>query len=455
MKYSVLNNIVTLIHFLFNNQERLDVMSSSAIGLLPRSTRCLLIMAILSIVVLTVDAQVVSPIIHDDSSVTFSIFAPDADEVCLRGDFIPNGIPIKTPLGTVRKSGKREMKKDDDGVWSYTTESLKSDFYTYYYEGDEVKALDTANPLTVHDGEEEFNYFVIPGDLAKFYLGNDVPHGKLSTVSYRSSLPGTPQRRMTVYTPPQYESDLKRDYPVLYLLHGSSSDEHSWSDVGRASQILDNLIAEGLCEPMVVVMPDVLLDGNLKSMVGHIEKAFIPDVVSYAERQYRISPSKQARAIAGISLGGLHSIFITANNPDMFDYVGLFSPQTSTSMMDDKNRNGSKVLAQKIDAVTDALPFLKKAGIGKKAADFADAINDGELEIYENFDEKLESQFENPPRLYYIAMGREDFLKKTNDKYMARLTDAGYNYIYYETEGGHDWRQWRQYLLDFLPRLFK
>ena len=454
MKYLFLI-IAMLKSSLINFREERGVLTPSIMVLSPHYVRSCIIVALLSIMAISAKAQVKSPIINDDSSVTFSILAPEADEVYLRGDFIPNGIPIETPLGTVRKAGKREMKQDRNGVWTYTTEPLKSDFYSYYYEVDEVKTIDSVNPLIVHDGEEDFSYFVIPGDIADNYLINDVPHGKVSTVRYQSSLPDAPQRHMTIYTPPQYKTEPKRNFPVLYLLHGSSSDEHSWTDVGRAAQIFDNLIAKGHCVPMIVVMPDVLLDGNLQSMVGHIEKAFIPDVVKYVEKHYRVLPCKQGRAIAGVSMGGLHSIFITANNPDAFDYVGLFSPQTSTSMMDDKSRQGSKALAQKIDAVTDALPFLKKVGIGKKASDFADAINDGELEIYENLDEKLKSQFKNPPRLYYIAMGREDFLKKTNDEFIAKLTGAGYKYIYNETDGGHDWRQWRLYLLDFLPRLFK
>lgn len=454
MKY-LFPNIEMLMKSPLNNREEREAPAPSVMASSHYSIRGCIIVALLSIIAISARAQVKSPIINDDSSVTFSILAPEADEVYLRGDFIPNGIPIETPLGTVRKSGKREMRQDREGVWTYTTEPLKSDFYSYYFEVDEAKTIDSANPLIVHDGKEDFSYFIIPGDMSDNYLVNDVPHGKVSAVSYKSSLPGAPQRRMTIYTPPQYKSEMKRNFPVLYLLHGSSSDEHSWTDAGCAAQILDNLIAKGQCIPMIVVMPDVLLDGNLQSIVGHIEKAFIPDIVNYVEKHYRASQSKQARAIAGVSMGGLHSIFITANNPDAFDYVGLFSPQTSTSMMDDKSRQGSKALAQKIDAVTDALPFLKKVGIGKKASDFADAINDGELEIYENLNEKLKSQFKNPPRLYYIAMGREDFLKKTNDDFMARLAGAGYKYTYNETDGGHDWRQWRHYLLDFLPRLFK
>ena len=226
-------------------------------------------------------------------------------------------------------------------------------------------------------------------------------------------------RRMTVYTPAGYESSDKR-YPVLYLLHGMGGDENAWSELGRASQILDNLIARGDAEPMIVVMtngngsqqaaPGETPAGLVKpvarvpqpakgSFVGHF-----PEVVEFVDNNYRTVADKTHRAVAGLSMGGGHSLQISLENPDTFDYVGLFSS---------------------------AIP---------NNADLA---------------EKLKVQFEKKPALYYIAIGDQDFLYDMNKEYRALLDSNSYPYVYVESPEGHLWRNWRKYLSDFAPRLFK
>ena len=274
------------------------------------------------------------------------------------------------------------------------------------------------------------NYFLIDGELSANYFVREVPHGTVSKVWYPSPTLGYERRRMTVYTPAGYDEQVGKKYPVLYLLHGAGGDENAWSELGRAAQILDNLIAQGKAEPMIVVMPNgnggqqAVPGENPNSMYkpsfmsprmmdGAIEVAFVPDVVKYVDSHYRTLADKKHRAVAGLSMGGFHSLYISANNPDCFGYVGLFS-----AAINRQNPQGEYA------------------------------------HIYQQLDDKLARQFANPP-YYYIAIGKTDFLYQDNVKYRQRLDQAGYKYEYVETDGGHEWRNWRKYLNQFLPKLFK
>ena len=276
---------------------------------------------------------------------------------------------------------------------------------------------------------------------------------------------------MSIYTPSSYLTKKEKRFPVLYLLHGSGGDENAWIEFGRAVEILDNLIAQNKCAPMIVVMPNGIADReaapgenpysdkkassvNVESMLGKIEKSFVPEVVSYVDSHYRTINDKQGRAIAGLSLGGLHTLFISANNPTYFDYIGLFSAQTTNTLNKKKIENAEK-LAKGIENITDVFPFLSKGKLGEKLSSLTDGISGGDLSIYNDLDEKLAAQFQNPPQLYYIAVGKDDFVKKLNDDFRLKLADKGYKYYYHETDGGHSWGNWRKYLVDFLPRIFK
>lgn len=371
-------------------------------------------------------APVVSPEIHDDNTVTFRLKAPKAVRVQVTGDFLPPQT-IKTPRGDYDAPGIADLTEGKDGVWEYTTpEPLKPELYSYSFIVDDLKMMDPSNVYMIRDVASVTNVFIIGGDRADLYKVNDVPHGTVSRIWYNSPTLGM-DRRLTVYTPAGYETSGKR-YPVFYLLHGMGGDEEAWIALGRTSQILDNLIAQGKAKPMIVVMTN----GNAaqeaapgesslgfaapnmnmpKTMEGSFETAF-PDVVKFIDKTYRTVKSKQGRAIAGLSMGGYHSLHISKQYPDMFNYVGLFS----AAIMPNK---------------------------------------DAKSPIYDDFDAKLKTQFAKKPALYWIAIGNKDFLYQANNDYRKMLDENGYKYEYYETGEGHIWKNWRIYLTEFAPKLFK
>lgn len=371
-------------------------------------------------------APVVSPEINANNTVTFRLKAPKAVKVQVTGDFLPTQ-KIKTPFGEFDGPGVADLTEGKDGVWEFTTpEPLKPELYSYSFIVDNLKMMDPSNVYMIRDVASVTNVFIIGGERADLYKVNKVPHGTVSRVWYNSPTLGM-DRRLTVYTPAGYETSGK-SYPVFYLLHGMGGDEEAWIALGRTSQILDNLIAQGKAKPMIVVMTN----GNAaqeaapgesslnytapsmqlpKTMEGSFETAF-PDVVKFIDKNYRTIKSKQGRAIAGLSMGGYHSMHISKQYPDMFNYVGLFS----AAIMPDKNVKSP---------------------------------------IYEDIEGKLKVQFAKKPALYWIGIGNTDFLYKANEEYRKMLDEKGYKYTYYETGEGHIWKNWRIYLTEFAPLLFK
>lgn len=417
--------------------------------------------------VLGVKAQNYTPVVvHADGSVTITASFPEAKGVELTGTLLPKSRTYKTPVGVFGKDGKVEMTARGEGLWTYTSKKLPSELYTYSFLVDDKDTFDINNPNKFRDIDTWMNYFIVPGGIADDYITQKVPHGKVDLVWYKSSLPGLPRRRMAVYTPAGYSDGTL--YPVLYLLHGTGGDERSWLELGRAAQILDNLMAKGQCRPIVVVMPNGIADraatpgedpynttpasaNAIGSMMGLTESAFVPEVVAYVEHHYSVLKQKQGRAIAGLSLGGLHTLFIAANNPDLFDYVGLFSAQTTNSLSSSQRIGSLEGLASTYDKLTDLLPFLGK---GKRLDNYAEIINRGKLSVYDSLDYKLSRQFAHPPKLYYIAYGKDDFVKKINKDFQRKLDDKGYKYVLNVSSNGHSWDNWRMYLVDFLKRIF-
>ena len=358
-------------------------------------------------------SKLISPEIHENKTVTFRIKAPKAVKVQVLGDFLSKGVA--------------DLVENKEGVWEYTTpEPLAPELYSYAFVVDGLKVNDPNNVYMIRDVATVNNIFIVGGERADLYKVNNVPHGSVAKVWYHSPSLGI-DRRMTVYTPAGYETSGKR-YPVFYLLHGMGGDENAWSELGRAAQILDNLIAQGKAEPMIVVMTNGNADleaapgesslGYMppttrlgKTMEGSFETHF-PEVVKFIDKNYRTKTNKKNRAIAGLSMGGFHSLHISKQYPDMFDYVGLFS----AAIMPGKNATSP---------------------------------------IYKDMEGKLKLQFAKKPALYWIAIGKTDFLYKANKEYRKLLDEKGYPYEYFENEDGHIWRNWRIYLTEFTPRLFK
>ncbi len=404
-----------------------------------------------------------SPVFNNNNTVTFSVKVPGADDVEIDGSMMTPRFKFNVGVATIGGKAKRDMRKQGD-VWTYTTGTLESDMYTYQIIADDKPVLDPANPLTVRDVADTLNYFILPGGVGDYYLDADVPHGRIGKVWYPSTMPQWNKRRMSIYTPAGY--DTARAYPVLYLLHGSGGDENAWQDMGRVAQILDNMLARGEMVPMIVVMPNGNIDldaapgeggdksvqpsgNNVSSIFGEMEATFVADVVNYVEAHYKTTPR---RAIVGVSMGGLHALYIALNNPSMFHYVGLFSAQTANPMSDKRAQGMDKINKIK-SGVKDALASLPFIGSGNSST--SQDSSDKYRYVYENTDAKLDSLYAALPQLVYIAVGRDDIVKRLNDDLRTTLTGKNYKFTYNETDGAHTWSNWRKYLLDFLPRLFK
>ncbi len=370
-------------------------------------------------------AQLVSPEINPDKTVTFRFDAPHADSVQITGDFLPP-VKMKTEWGEFEVPGKANLKKDSKGIWTFTSQPLESDLFSYSMIVDGLKTTDPNNVYLIRDVASVFNVFIVGGGKGDLYSVNKVPHGTVARRWYNSE-GNNMMRRLTIYTPPGYEES-KDKYPVLYLLHGMGGDEEAWIALGRTAQILDNLIAQGKAKPMLVVMTN----GNVaqeaapgesslgfakpsmqqpRTMDGQFEATFT-DVIKFIESNYRVKADKANRAIAGLSMGGFHSLHISRYYPNTFDYVGLFS----AAIMPNEQATSK---------------------------------------VYQNFDATLEAQKKNGCKLYWIGMGKTDFLYQAGVDYRAKLDKIGMKYTYVETEGGHTWTNWRDYLSEFAPLLFK
>ena len=362
-----------------------------------------LIVALMLLMVFDIAAQnevFTGVVINPDNSVTFRYRNPKAVKVEVSGEFM---------------DGSAELT-ERDGVWTYTTAPLASELYFYSLTVDGQPILDL-NYSVVKDIPRWMNYFIIGGEKGDLYSVQDVPHGSVTSRWYESSTLQM-RRRMNIYTPPGYENG-KRKYPVLYLLHGNACDENSWLDLGRAAQILDNLIAAGKAEPMIVVMTngnpaqqaapayfgDTYTNANTRPGIASFTDSF-KEVISFIDGNYRTITRKDGRAIAGFSMGGGHAFTISKDYPGTFDYVGLFSAAGSN--------------------ISD--PAQKQ---------------------------KLLDMKKNGYKLYYIGCGTDDFLYRSVLNYNRQLDDIDFRYYYRETPGGHTWGPWRIYLSEMVQMLFR
>lgn len=383
------------------------------------------------------NVPVISPEVNANHTVTFRLKAPNAQKVQVTGDFLAPKT-IDTPMGKYDAPGVADMTKDEKGVWTFTSQMLSPELYSYNLLLDGVKIVDPGSVYITRDITSETNIFILSdkkGDCGDLYTVNEVPHGNVSKVWYDSPTLKM-QRRMTIYTPAGY--DKGKDYPVLYLLHGAGGDEDAWTTLGRAQHILDNLIATGKAKPMVVVMtngnpncqaaPGEWSAGQyIPSFYGYqgakpaatMDESF-PDVMNYVESHYKVAKDKAHRAICGLSMGGGHSFDISRRFPTKFDYIGLFSAGLHVATTGDFRSDFYKQLQGNEEAKT-----------------------------------QLATLFKNKPKLYWIGMGKTDFLYKSSADLRRYFDEKGYKYTYMETEGGHIWRNWRVYLTEFAQKIFK
>jgi enterochelin esterase-like enzyme len=354
--------------------------------------------------------RVVSPEISTDRRVTFRVLAPKAETVQLGGTDIPG-------FGFGQGAA---MTKDPNGVWEVTLGPLDAGAYRYNFNVDGVSVIDPRNTSTSESNSTTWSLVYVSG--SDFIDLKDVPHGAIAEVTYFSkSLKSF--RRMHVYTPPGYQSG-KGKYPVFYLLHGATDSDDSWSTVGRAGFILDNLIATKKAKPTVVVMPtghtgSFIFGDSLDSAINEFIKDFRNDIRPYVEKNYRVYTDRQNRAIAGLSMGGAQTLSIAIPNLEDFAYIGVFSS---------------------------GIFGITGEGFGAESGSKWEEHNKEKLN-----DAKLKEGL----KLFWFATGKDDFLVGTSRATVDMLKKHRFDVVYKETSGAHTWINWRKYLNDFAPQLFQ
>ena len=340
-------------------------------------------------------APILSPEILSDGSVTFRLKAPQAKEVKVSGQFGPEAV----------------MTKDEQGMWSATVHSVAAGIHEYRFVVDGLSVMDPQNSAMQPQRWPGNSLLHIPAHPPALWDLQDIPHGTLHQHTYKSKAMGT-WRRLVVYTPPGVSS--QRRLPVLYLAHGFSDNEATWSAHGKANWILDALIASKKALPMIIVMPDAHAipptGGTWEEYATSNTKAFCEDLkqemIPLVESQYRVLANSRNRAFAGLSMGGHHALTVALNHHDTFGWVGAFSsaPPATPTVIEGLNH--------------------------------PDRVN-------------------RDLKWFWIGCGESDFLFKENGQFTALLKEKGIRHDYATTKGGHTWPVWRNYLADFAPKLFR
>jgi enterochelin esterase family protein len=353
--------------------------------------------------------QVLSPEVMPDRRITFRIFAAQAQNVRVSG----TDIPVLAGGGRGARANPNspnpgDMKKAENGVWEAVIGPVPPGSYRYNFNVDGVSVIDPRNPLTSESNDNTWSLVHVPG--ADFMDTKAVPHGGVAALTYYSDSLGK-FRRLHIYTPPGYESGRER-FPVLYLMHGAGDSDDSWTSVGRAGFILDNLIAAKKAKPMIVVMT-----------AGHTARGgsqdkftddFVKDMMPFIEKTYRVANGRNDRAIAGLSMGGSQTLDISFDNLDKFAYIGVFSSGANLT-------GGAQ-------------------GTSWDKAHQA-ALNDANLK--------------KGLKLLWLSTGADDFVLPNTRATVEMLKKSGLNPVYKEGAGGHTWLNWREYLNEFAPQLFR
>jgi enterochelin esterase family protein len=364
----------------------------------------------------TPNDTLVSTEVLPDRKLTFRIYAPKATEVGLRGDWMEG-------------PGTEPLRREENGVWSATVGPLAPDFYSYSFVVDGVKTADPRNAVIKQGVTSIDNMVMVPGPEAAFLEAKAVPHGEIRLAWYPSSTLGG-ERRLHVYTPPGYDSS-KQSYPVFYLLHGGGDEDSGWSTIGRAGFILDNLLAEKKAQPMLIVMPNgslprpanlpPLVPGTtpspevaaaLQALQARFTSELMNDVVPFVEKTYRVRKEPASRALAGLSMGGGQTTRVLVARPDAFAYVAIWSAGVRSEAQPAFEKDAAAFLAapQKVNASLKLLSLR----VGDK--DFA-------LPGMRNLSE---------------------LFQKHKIEHELKLNG-----------GGHTWINWRLYLSELLPLLFR
>ena len=338
------------------------------------------------------------PQILPDHRVIFRVKAPDAQK-------------LQIDLGK-----KYDMARDTGGYWTVTTDSIGEGFHYYSLVIDGVAIADPASE-TFYGMGRMASGIEIPFVGGGYYAVKDVPHGEIRIKRYYSSVTNS-WRRFYIYTPPGYDINTNEKYPVLYILHGGGEDERGWATQGTTDLILDNLIAEKKAKPMLVVMPDGNMgtgglagfnENVLRSFENELKQSVIPNV----EKNYRVETDAKHRAIAGLSMGGLQTLYAGIKNTDMFSYLGVFS---------------SGWFANRPELSNPQYEFMKANAM---------MINS------------------NLKSLWISMGGKEDIAYNNCKTMLAKFDELGIKYTYSEYPGGHTWPVWRNNLYNFAGLIFK
>lgn len=333
---------------------------------------------------------VVSPQINPDKTITFRYLSRSAESVLLEGQFLKEPLP---------------MTKDSFGIWSITVPSVKSDIYPYSFWVDKTQVSDPANVAIFANERFKASLLDVPGDLPLIHSLQKVPHGDVRYQYYTSSTLGR-TRQLLVYTPPGFDARKKTKYPVLYLIHGGSDTEETWTRVGRANLIADNLIAQGKAVPMIIVMPY----GNVRpSPMAEFTNDVVNDVLPFIEANYPVYKDSPHRAVAGFSVGGGQTLNIGLTNTDKFGWICSYAPYTATEEFSKNFSNWNP------DAAT------------------------------------MNRQL----KLFTLSVGLDDFLYESVKQNAKMFQDKGLNVQSYIVEGGHTWMNCKKYLAQTLQQIFK
>jgi enterochelin esterase-like enzyme len=360
--------------------------------------------------------QVVSPEVTADRRIVLRVLAPQAQSVRLNASDIP-GVPFG--------QNAPAMTKGANGVWETTVGPVPAGAYRYSFMIDGVATIDPRNPSTSESNNNSWSLVYVEGSDA--FDTRNVPHGAVAEVHYYSTALKA-FRRMHVYTPPGYETSSKK-YPVFYLLHGAGDSDDSWSTVGRAGFILDNLIASKSAKPMIVAMPA----GHTRAAGNPITSApgdpfvndFVSDVMPFIEKNYRVFADRTNTAIAGLSMGGSQALNIAMGRPDRFAYIGVYSSGLFGVFPVGGRGNATPASAGPADWEARNAAALSSASMKKGL------------------------------KLFWFSTGKDDFLLDNTVATVALFKKHGFAAVYKETAGGHTWQNWRDYLNAFAPQLFQ